>query len=249
MRITSHDLMDHGVAWGTPPAVVHLAPPSITPISHESDDVPSAAPPEILRVLVVAEDPLARAGLAAMLAELPDCRLVGQVAPDAELGPALERLDPDAVVWDAGRTAPPDLADLGEGAPPVLMLSPEGPQAFRRAAGGVRGLLPRDVDAPTLMAALRAVAKGLLVADPAFAKGASPSSDQAAVTLSEALTPREVEVLQLLASGLPNKIIAGRLGISEHTVRFHLNAIFGKLDAHSRTEAVTRAARLGVIVL
>lgn len=246
----SHDQIQQGMAWETPSAAVHLAPPSITPVGHEMDDAPSAAPPESLRVLVVAEDPLVRAGLAAILAELPDCRVVGQVAPDAELAPALDRLDPDAVVWDAGRSPTlPDLADLGEAAPPVLMLSPEGPQALRGAVAGVRGLLPRDADAPTLMAALRAIARGLLVADPAFAKGLPPSSDRAAVTLSEALTPREVEVLQLLAAGLPNKIIAERLGISEHTVRFHLNAIFGKLDAHSRTEAVTRAARLGMIVL
>jgi two-component system, NarL family, nitrate/nitrite response regulator NarL len=87
------------------------------------------------------------------------------------------------------------------------------------------------------------------VLDPAFT-GALPSLrvPKGAGPL-EALTPREAEVLQLVAAGLPNKLIAERLGISEHTVRFHLNAIFGKLDAHTRTEAVTRAARLGVIAL
>jgi len=65
----------------------------------------------------------------------------------------------------------------------------------------------------------------------------------------EELTPRERHVLQLLAEGLPNKAIADRLGISEHTVKFHVSAIMSKLGAQSRTEAVTRAARLGLIIL
>jgi len=63
------------------------------------------------------------------------------------------------------------------------------------------------------------------------------------------LTPRELEVLGLIAEGLPNKRVAQRLGISEHTVKYHINAILGKLEAESRTEAVTRAARLGWLIL
>ena len=65
----------------------------------------------------------------------------------------------------------------------------------------------------------------------------------------EDLTPRELEVVQLLAEGLPNKAIAKRLGVSDHTIKFHVNAILGKLGAQSRTEAVVRATRLGLIVL
>jgi len=87
------------------------------------------------------------------------------------------------------------------------------------------------------------------VVDPGLARALPMLRARKGAVHSEALTPREAEVLQLVAAGLPNKLIAERLGISEHTVRFHLNAIFGKLDAHSRTEAVTRAARLGVIAL
>jgi DNA-binding NarL/FixJ family response regulator len=66
---------------------------------------------------------------------------------------------------------------------------------------------------------------------------------------AEALTPREQEVLQLLAEGLPNKTIADSLHISEHTVKFHVNAILSKLGAQSRTEAVVRATRLGLLLL
>ncbi len=67
--------------------------------------------------------------------------------------------------------------------------------------------------------------------------------------LIEELTPRELEVLRLLAEGLPNKTIAQRLDISEHTVKFHVNALLGKLGVASRTEAVVRATRLGLVFL
>ena len=77
--------------------------------------------------------------------------------------------------------------------------------------------------------------------------GPSPARDPA--DLVEELTPRETEVLQLLADGLTNKAIAQRLGISDHTVKFHVNAVLGKLGAQSRTEAVVRASRLGLLQL
>jgi len=235
------DLTVPGAAWEVP---------SVALIAHGVEDGPPVSSPGALRVLVVAEDALARAGIAAILAELPDCVVVGQVPPGAQLTHALDRLDPDAVVWDAGRGGGlPDLADLGEDAPPVLVLSPAGSPARSGPAGGALGLLPRDADPSALAAALRAIARGLTVVDPAFAGTLPWPRGRQDTALHEALTPREAEVLQLVAAGLPNRLIAERLGISEHTVRFHLTAIFGKLDAHTRTEAVTRAARLGVIAL
>lgn len=234
------DVTVPGAAWQVPSVVL---------IGHGVEDGPSVSSPGALRILVVAEDSLARAGLAAILAELPDCVVVGQVPPGDPLTRALDRLDPDAVVWDAERAGTlPDLAALGEDAPPVLVLSPA-VSARSGPAGGALGLLPRDADASTLAAALRAIARGLTVVDPVFAGGLPWPRTRQDTGLAEALTPREAEVLQLVAAGLPNKLIAERLGISEHTVRFHLTAIFGKLDAHTRTEAVTRAARLGVITL
>jgi len=68
-------------------------------------------------------------------------------------------------------------------------------------------------------------------------------------SLVEPLTPREMEVLQLVAAGLTNRRIGERLGISEHTAKFHVNAILGKLGAQSRGEAVAQAARLGLVLL
>ena len=85
--------------------------------------------------------------------------------------------------------------------------------------------------------------------DPAFPASVLPTRSELSSSPTEELTPREMEVLQLVAEGLPNKQIATRLGISDHTVKFHVDAILGKLGAHSRTEAVTRAARLGLLVL
>jgi DNA-binding NarL/FixJ family response regulator len=229
---------------------LHLAPVSPIPIGHVVEDlVPEG--PETIRVLVVAEDRLARAGLAALLAEQPDFTIVGQLAPDGDLGPALERLRPDAVVWDGEEApalpeplaAPEPPGDLGGAAPPVLLLSSSDTLPARGLAGGIRGLLPRDVDAPALAAALRALVRGLVVTDPVFTEGLASPGDQG-LRPESGRPPAE-----LLAAGLSNKDIAGQLGISEHTVKFHINAIFGKLDAHTRTEAAARAARLGLIVL
>ena len=76
-----------------------------------------------------------------------------------------------------------------------------------------------------------------------------PNAESSPTPPVENLTPRELEVLQLLAEGLPNKTIARRLEISEHTVKFHVNAIMSKLNAQSRTEAVVRATQLGLILL
>jgi DNA-binding NarL/FixJ family response regulator len=67
--------------------------------------------------------------------------------------------------------------------------------------------------------------------------------------LYEALTPRELEVLEVLAQGLSNRAIAARLAISEHTVKFHVSSIFGKLGAENRTDAVRRGVRLGLVAL
>ena len=116
-------------------------------------------------------------------------------------------------------------------------------------AAGARGLLLRTSSPAGLAAALTAVAQGLAVLDPELTAAVSPVRDSAPPPLNVDLTPREQEVLQLLAEGLPNKAIADKLGISEHTAKFHINSILGKLSARSRTEAVTRATRLGLIVL
>lgn len=206
-----------------------------------------------LRVLVCGPELLARVGLAALVASSPEITVVGQIAP-AEM--PVERLTvyrPDVILWDLGWELPAQLAqltDVTESGYRVVVLLPE-PEAARVVRpSGVQGMLLRTSDAPTLTAGLRAVACGLTVLDPELAALLFATvGNTEDFANSEPLTPREQEVLQALAQGLSNKLIARQLEISEHTVKFHVNAILGKLGAQSRTEAVVRATRAGLILL
>ena len=204
-----------------------------------------------LRVLVVADDHLARAGLAGLLSEQPGCVIVGQVGGDAVLSADLEVYLPDVVLWDMGwdAAALERLDDLPDAVPPVLALLPDESHAAQAWAAGARGLLLRDADVPRLVAGLIAVARGVAVLDQELATAVISAGDWVLIQPAVALTVRELQVLRLLGEGLPNKSIADRLDISDHTVKFHVNAILGKLGAQSRTEAVMQATRLGLIPL
>lgn len=210
-----------------------------------------------LRGVIVANSPLARAGLAALLADQPGITMVGQVSADAEFPESLDVFRPDVLIWDMGWEPMQHLDRLNElrGTPVVALLADE-----RHAVdvlpmllgAGVRGLLLQDVGSEALAAALTAVASGMVVIYRGIADAWLPHALQTTPSIGgevEALTPREAEVLNLIAEGLPNKTIAMRLNISEHTVKFHVNAILTKLGAQSRTEAVVRATRLGLIAL
>ena len=211
-----------------------------------------------LRILIIAGDPLARAGLAALLAQQPGCQVTGQAPPEADLAAEVDAAQPDVVIWDLGWTpaaALEWLAEQRDQLPPVLALLPGGDAAGHGAApawqAGARGLLDRSAPAEAILAAAASLARGLAVLDTRLADELLAASlpDRAAVELIEPLTVRENEVLQLLAEGLTNRAIAAQLGISEHTVKFHVNAILGKLAAQSRADAVMRATRLGLILL
>ena len=116
---------------------------------------------------------------------------------------------------------------------------------------GVRGVLPHDVSAEQLQAALRAVVAGLVVTHPAEigALVRTSGSATAVAPLAEPLTRQEREVLQMLAGGLANKEIAARLAISDHTAKFHVASILGKLGASTRTEAAAIGIRHGLVLL
>jgi two-component system nitrate/nitrite response regulator NarL len=206
-----------------------------------------------LRVLVVADDPLVRAGLAAMVNDQPECELVGQAPAEPDLVDQVAVYHPDVLVWDLGWD-PSSLPDALDGEQlrdlaVVVALLPDDTLTVDLLGAGVRGLLRRDVTGGELAAAMAATTRGLVVIDPALASTVLPTTERSTTRLVEELTPREVEVLQLLAEGLSNKAIARRLEISEHTVKFHVNAILGKLGVQSRTEAVVHASRLGLIIL
>jgi two-component system nitrate/nitrite response regulator NarL len=204
-----------------------------------------------LRLALAAEDPLARGALSRTLSDQGGESLTLMAAGTlAELEAARTEL-PDVVLWDVGlrphgtegRLEAPDLGA------PVLALVPDEAAGELAFAAGARGLLFRDATPGALLAALQAVARGLTVFDPALSPVRPSSRASASPTSPEALTPREREVLGLLAEGLSNKAIADRLAISEHTAKFHVNAVLAKLGVQRRTEAVVRAARMGLVTL
>ena len=206
----------------------------------------------VLGVMVIAADPLARAGVSALLEAQPGLAVVGQASGEENYRALLESLAPTAVVWDLGwpQEALQDrLAEAAESATPIIVLLGDEGLADDVLQAGARAVLPRDVGGPALADALRAVLQGLLVVHPSFAPSLVSSAPLADEHPLEELTPRELEVLQHLAEGLSNKAIAQALQISEHTVKYHVNAILGKLGARSRTEAAIRAARAGLIIL
>ena len=214
-----------------------------------------------LRILVIADDALARAGLAALLAEQPGCSVVGRASGLDDLPALVEVYRPHVLLWDMSwqpDSAIERLSVLIENTPPVAVLLRDEGRVAEVWATGARAILRRDADPGQVAAALCALMHGLGVVDSAFAAAlARPVGlptrkswdDRHTDPLIDELTPRELAVLRLVAEGLPNKTIAVKLGISEHTVKFHINAIFGKLGVASRTEAVVRATRLGLIFL
>jgi DNA-binding NarL/FixJ family response regulator len=129
----------------------------------------------------------------------------------------------------------------------VVALAATAEQARRARAWGAMAVLPRGVDTPALEAALSAVLEGLTVADPVLEP--SPHEPGGLDETAEELTPRELEVLVLIAEGLSNRAIAARLGIRESTVKDHVLSMLDKLGAQSRTEAVTIALRRGLIAI
>jgi DNA-binding NarL/FixJ family response regulator len=193
----------------------------------------------------VAEDAIARAGLRA-LAERSGLNVTDDVAPDEVQPSHLEAAD--AVAWDGGASGALDALRATAARVPVLALPWSAEQAREAIAAGARGVLSRARLEEQLLPSVQAVALGLLVLDDSFADVLvrPPSATDALV---EPLTPRESEVLQLVAEGLTNRRIGERLGISEHTAKFHVNAILGKLGAQTRGEAVAHAARLGLLLL
>ncbi|MCH7738330.1 MAG: response regulator transcription factor [Chloroflexi bacterium] len=201
-----------------------------------------------LRVLVVSLDRLSRAGLAAELDQQPGLTVVGQVSGEEDSFLPADIYNPDVIVWDVSwetASASRNLGLLPENSPSVLVLAATQGQAGQARSAGAQTILSRDASPEALAAALNALSHGLQVTDPALSQGPDPTASAA----SSPLTPRENDVLRLLAEGLPNKGVASRLDVSEHTVKFHVNSIMGKLNAQNRTEAVTLATRLGLLPL
>jgi two-component system, NarL family, response regulator YdfI len=212
----------------------------------------------VIRVFIVAGSALIRSGLESLLAD-SGVDIVGSSADLESLAVQLDDLGPDVLLVEDSAHEQEWLLDelvtkeiLREY--PVVILTQKTSPVWTSEAlhAGARAVLLNEVGAGQLRAALEAAAAGLIVVQPSEASALLPS--RAALSspireLPEPLTPREREVLQLVSAGLGNKEIAGRLSISEHTVKFHIAAILGKLGASTRTEAVSIGIRHGLILL
>jgi DNA-binding NarL/FixJ family response regulator len=205
------------------------------------------------RVFVVAPTPMARAGLRSMLAaaEGAGVEVVGDSGPPPDPGSASAFSTAEVVlVADEDLLEEAALAVSEDGTQGLVLLSDEEGAARlpRSLPLGGWGVVPSDASPEELGAAVAAVAQGLVVLPRAVADGALAEAP-AAEELSEPPTAREGEVLGLLARGLSNKQIARELGISEHTVKFHISSLYAKLGVGNRAEAVSRGARHGLISL
>ena len=212
----------------------------------------------MIRVFIVAASPLSRANLKSLL-RARKVEVVGSGANLESLWDQPPEVEADIVLIDASgdyfeeMTNSLNQSQLSSEAAIVLLSDRSDPRPFAEAMrAGVRAILTSDLSSDQLIAGLEATAAGLIVFHPvavdAMFPAAGPASNPLA-ELIEPLTPRESEVLQMLASGLANKEIATRLAISDHTVKFHVASILGKLGAASRTEAVTLGIRRGLVLL
>jgi NarL family two-component system response regulator YdfI len=212
----------------------------------------------VIRVFIVAASPLIRAGLQSMLADRR-FDIVGSAAVLESFSGQLVDIEPDVVLVEAAADNHEDLLRALEDAEvaqeyPVIVLSEQPKPAWlsRALRAGVRAVLPREVTPKQLQAALEAAAAGLVVVHPSELDAVLPATVGSSTALEELLEPltrREREVLQMLAAGLGNKEIAARLAISDHTVKFHVASILGKLGASTRTEAVSAGIRRGLVLL
>ena len=200
----------------------------------------------MIRLLIAAPSAVMRAGLESLAASHPDFQVVGSFEDFS----GVEELRPDVIL--AGFPAPEIPQAIDGGGIPLVLLTGEAQPAWTHEAVrvGARALLPRDASAREVLAAVEAAASGMAVIDPQELDGLLANSAPPAQTSASApLTARELEVLRMLADGHANKTIAWKLGISEHTVKFHVASILTKLNASSRTEAVTLGLRNGLVYL
>ena len=205
--------------------------------------------------LIVAENLLSRAGLSALLQER-GCVVLGAV-DGKQLDQDIDRVAPDALVVDFGWEAQAlreRLAGIEKDIAVLALCRADEDAALMPLLGLLRAfprfaLLLIESDPDSIVAALSALDQGLTVIDPRLIDLLASATPGDYPPPSDPLTAREHEVLQLLAGGLTNRAIAHELGITQHTVKFHVNAIMSKLAAQSRTEAVVRATQLGLIVL
>lgn len=210
-------------------------------------------------VLVVAANNVVRAGLESILRASAELSIVGSSYSLETLPALIEDYAPDVVLVELGLGNNESLLEKlpaldGEQTIVILTDNLQGDWLAEALRLGIRGLLPRSATAEEIVPTVVAAAAGLVVLHPDVSDTLLPELPVTTRSLDstapvQALTPREIEVLGMMAQGLANKAIARCLGISEHTVKFHISSIFTKLNASSRTEAVMLGARQGLLML
>ncbi|OUL33333.1 helix-turn-helix transcriptional regulator [Nostoc sp. T09] len=210
----------------------------------------------MIRVMVVATSPVVRAGLSAVVNSNSQMNVVGSASNLDTLIGEVGQLQPDVVLLDLGSNSQSSIWEKlllfqEEQYPVGFLVIAEEPESINLETAirsSVRGILPGDSTESEIIAAVIAIADGLVVLHPDFLE-LLPMREKVVAPAVQTLTPREIEVLEMLGSGLGNKAIAKHLQISEHTVKFHISSIFQKLAVSTRTEAVTVGVRLGLIML
>lgn len=201
----------------------------------------------MIHVSIVSPNHALRVGLRELLGSQPNIRVVGEVV---QLSDVNEKETEVAILASVSSIRGVESKRVG-----ILFLTDDIESLRLMLTSGIRawGVLPAEASADELAAGVAAVAEGLWVGAPGLVEGLMrlPKGDESMgeESLPAPLTAREKEVLQKMAEGLANKQIALALGISEHTVKFHLSALYAKLGAASRTEAVKRGIELGMISL
>jgi NarL family two-component system response regulator YdfI len=210
----------------------------------------------VTRVVIAASSAVVRAGLESLLATAPTFQVVGSFSIDRAAA-RLDDLEPDIVLLDLESISDESRSlAIESGAVPlhsalIILTDVENFAAINHS--GVRAILPRDASSEEIIAAVQAAATGLIALHPEafdYLLFRRRSGERPELAFSDPiLSPREIEILRMIAEGLGNKEIASKLGISDHTVKFHISSIFAKLGAANRAEAVTLGIRQGLIMI
>lgn len=210
-----------------------------------------------IKVLIADDHPVVREGIAAMLRQEPDMQVVGEATNGREAVDKTPVLKPDVILMDLrmpvldGAAAMLEIRKLDKNVKFIVLTTYDTEEyIFKAVEAGAQAYLLKDAPRDDLFKAIRAVSQGKSIIEPAIAsKVLERFARISRQGPAEALSDRELEVLGLMAKGAANKEIASALTISESTVKTHIQAIFQKLDASSRTEAVAKAAARGLVRL
>lgn len=201
-----------------------------------------------IRVLLAAASAVRRAGLESLLKNAPGVKLAGSLQNLANITFHFHELQPDVLLADLDAAS-----GFGPASLPTVALvdEPDANWTAQALLSGVKAIIPRDAELQEIIPAIHAAHAGFLFLAPEYAQDllAHVRPPIGSSDALEELTPREIEILRQLAEGSANREIAVQLRISEHTVKFHISSILNKLDASTRTEAVTLGIRNGLIVI